>query len=164
MATRWGDRPTRRAGTGQRRAARRSKRRTKMMTINRSLLAIAALAAVLSAQTQRTLSGTVSEFKPLEIGIKADTGEAAFLKFGPETQVVAIVPGERDLGKAKAAAITDIVLGDRIMATYVAGLTEVRRIVLITGRDIAKRNDAERQDWKTRGISGIVSAVNGDQI
>ena len=50
------------------------------------------------------------------------------------------------------------------MATYVAGLTEARRVVLITGRDIAKRNEAERQDWKARGISGIVSAVDGDQI
>jgi hypothetical protein len=37
--------------------------------------------------------------------------------------VVAVTPGEHDLAKAKPAAITDIVLGDRIMATYVAGLT-----------------------------------------
>jgi hypothetical protein len=40
----------------------------------------------------------------------------------------------------------------------------VRRIVLITARDIVKRNEAERLDWKTRGISGIVSAVHGDQV
>jgi len=77
---------------------------------------------------------------------------------------VAVTPGERDLTKAKPAVVTDIVVGDRIMATFVAGLTPARRIVLITGRDIAKRNEAERQDWKTRGVSGIVSAVDGDQI
>jgi hypothetical protein len=113
---------------------------------------------------QKTVAGTVTDFKALEIAVRTDDGQAASLKFGPDTQIVAVSPGERDLTKAKPAAVTDIVLGDRIMATYVAGLTEVRRIVLITARDIAKRNEAERQDWKTRGISGMVSAVHGDQI
>ena len=134
------------------------------MRAHRILIAAAAFAAALAAQSQKSVAGTVTEFKSLEIGIKTDVAEAAFIKFGPDTQVVTVVPGERDLSKAKPAAVTDIVLGDRILATYVAGLTEARRVVLITGRDIAKRNEAERQDWKTRGISGIVTAVNGDQI
>ena len=120
--------------------------------------------AASAAQTQKSVAGTVTEFKAFEIAVKADSGEPVLVKFGPETQVVTIVPGESDLGKAKPAVITDIVTGDRIMATYVAGLTEARRVVLITGREIVKRNENERQDWKTRGISGIVSAVNGDQI
>ncbi len=134
------------------------------MKIHRILFGAAVFAAVLAAQSQKTVAGTVTGFKSLEIGIKTDAAEAASIKFGPDTQVVTVVPGERDLAKAKPAAVTDIVLGDRIMATYVAGLTEARRVVLITGRDIAKRNEAERQDWKARGISGIVTAVNGDQI
>ena len=124
----------------------------------------AALARPLSAQTQKTVSGTVTEFKALEIEVQADNGEAVYVKFGPDTQVVTVVPGESDLGKAKPAAITDIVLGDRVMASFVSGLIPARRVVLITRRDIAKRNDAERQDWKTRGINGVVSAVQGDLI
>uniref|UniRef100_Q01R03 DUF5666 domain-containing protein n=1 Tax=Solibacter usitatus (strain Ellin6076) TaxID=234267 RepID=Q01R03_SOLUE len=134
------------------------------MTIHRILFGAAIFVAALGAQSQKSVSGTVTGFKSLEIGIRTDAAEAASIRFGPETQVVTVVPGERDLSKANPAAVTDIVLGDRIMATYVAGLTEARRVVLITGRDIAKRNEAERQDWKTRGISGIVTAVNGDQI
>ncbi len=134
------------------------------MPTQRILLGAALFAAALAAQNQKSVAGTVTEFKALEIGIKADSGEAAFLQFGVDTQVVAVTPGERDLNKAKPAAVTDIVVGDRIMATFVAGLTPARRIVLITGRDIAKRNEAERQDWRLRGISGIVSSVAGDQI
>jgi hypothetical protein len=132
--------------------------------MHRILFGAAVFAAALAAQSQKTVAGTVTGFKAFAIGIQTDSGEAAFLKFGPDTLVVTIVPGETDLSKAKPAAITDIVAGDRIMATFVAGLSEVRRVVLITGRDIAKRNEAERQDWKTRGISGIVSAVEGDRI
>jgi hypothetical protein len=134
------------------------------MPTRRILLGAALFAAALAAQNQRSVAGTVTEFKALEIGVKADNGEAAFLQFGADTQVVAVTPGERDLSQARPAAVTDIVVGDRIMATFVAGLTPARRIVLITGRDIAKRNEAERQDWKLRGISGIVSSVAGDQI
>src|SRR5690348_3108934 len=105
------------------------------------LLAVAAICAATSAaQTQKTVAGTVTDFKALEICIQTDGGDAAFVKFGPDTQVMTVTPGERDLAKAKPAAVTDIVAGDRIMATYVAGLTAARRIVLITGRDIAKRN------------------------
>jgi hypothetical protein len=124
----------------------------------------AIFAAALGAQTQKTVMGTVTEFKPLAIGIQADDGRAMLLKFGPDTSVLTVIPGETDLKKAKPAAITDIVTGDRIMASYVEGLSDVRRVVLITNRDIAKRNEAERQDWKARGISGIVKSVEGDRI
>jgi hypothetical protein len=134
------------------------------MKIHRVLLGAALFAAALAAQSQKTIAGTVTEFQALQIGIKSDGGDAAFVPIGPDTIVVAVTPGERDLAKAKAATATDIVVGDRIMATFVAGLTSARRIVLITGRDIVKRNEAERQDWKLRGISGIVSSVAGNQI
>jgi hypothetical protein len=134
------------------------------MRTHRILLGAALFAAALAAQNQKSVAGTVTDFKSLEIGIQTDNGESAFLQFGPDTEVVTVTPGEHDLAKAKPAAVTDIVVGDRIMATFVAGLKPARRIVLITGRDIAKRNEAERQDWKLRGISGIVSSVAGDQI
>ena len=38
------------------------------------------------------------------------------------------------------------------------------RIVIIPAADIAKREEADRQDWTRRGISGIVSAKTGNQI
>jgi hypothetical protein len=123
-----------------------------------------ALAAIAAAQQQRTVAGTVTAFRSLELGITTDAGDTAFVKFGPDTQVVTVTPGERDLAKAKTAAVVDIVVGDRVMATFVPGLTPARRIVLITGRDIAQRNEAERQDWKARGISGIVTSVEGNTI
>ncbi len=119
------------------------------------VLGVAVFAAALAAQTQQTTAGTVTGFTSLAIGIKTGDGAAAMLKFGPETQVMTLPPGERDLTKATPAAVTDIVLGDRIMTTFVAGLTPARWIVLITGRDILPEPGRDDRDepWR-RGEHG----------
>ena len=125
-------------------------------------------AAFLAAQTAppKAISGTVTEFRPdaLELGVQPDSGKVVFVKFGVRTEVVQIPPGERDLSKARPASVTGILRGDRVLISFVGGMEEARRIVLIARDDIARRNEAERQDWKDRGISGVVSANNGDEI
>ena len=118
------------------------------------------------AATPKAISGTVTDFKvnSLEIGVKADNGESVFFTIGPETEVVQIPPGERDLNKAKPAKVTDIGRGDRILVSFVTGLADARRIVWISATDIAARNAAERLDWQQRGISGIVASRDGNEI
>jgi hypothetical protein len=118
------------------------------------------------AATPKAISGTVTEFKinSLEIGVKADDGEAVFFTIGPETEVVQVPPGERDLNKAKPAKVTDISRGDRILVSFVTGLADARRIVWISATDIAARNAAERLDWQNRGISGTVASKDGSEI
>jgi hypothetical protein len=122
--------------------------------------------ALLAQTAAKPISGTVAEFKPaaLEIAIRSDTGETVFIKVGPQTDVVQVPPGERDLTKAMPAKLTSLSRGDRVLVSFVTGLTEARRIVWITATDIATRNEAERLDWKTRGISGTVTGVHGNEI
>jgi hypothetical protein len=129
-------------------------------------LALLCFVVALDAQTSKTILGTVTEFKPasFEMGIRSDAGEISFFPFGTETTVVQIPPGERDLGKATPAAVTNILAGDRVMVSFVAGMPEARRIVLISSRDIAKRNEAEKLDWKTRGISGTAASHKANEI
>jgi hypothetical protein len=128
--------------------------------------ALFCFAAVLTAQTAKTVLGTVTEFKPnsFEMGVKSDAGEPMFFPFGTETEVMQIPPGEHDLGKGTAAAVSGILPGDRVMVSFVAGLPEARRILLISSRDIAKRNEFEKLDWQKRGISGIASAQKDNRI
>ena len=130
------------------------------------LPALLCLAAALGAQTSKTILGTVTEFKTssFEIGVKSDSGETEFFPFGTDTQVVQIPPGERDLGKATPVAVTGILQGDRVMVSFAAGMREARRIVLISSRDIVKRNEAEKLDWKNRGISGTATSQNAGEI
>src|SRR5258707_7110 len=100
----------------------------------------------------------------LEIGIKPDDGATRFFKISTETEVVQVEPGERDLSKAKPVRVTDLALSDRLLVSFVAGMSEARRIVLISATDIAKRNEAERLDWQKRGVSGLVTSINGGEI
>ena len=139
-----------------------------MLGTRREFLCAAGVAGALAAQAAppKSILGTVTEFRmaSLEIGIKPDNGAPVFLKISTETEVVQIEPGERDLSKAKPVRVTDLALSDRVLVSFAAGMTEARRIVLISATDIAKRNEAERLDWQKRGISGTVTAVNGGEI
>src|SRR5438128_612379 len=116
----------------------------------RAFIVAIAFAAALGAQPQRSISGTVTEFKmsSLEIGLQPDKDTARYFKVSPDTEVVQVEPGERDLSKAKTARVTDLSLDDRVLVTFVAGMPEARRIVLISATDISKRNEAERLDWQ----------------
>ncbi len=48
--------------------------------------------------------------------------------------------------------------------SFVEGLPEARRIVLVSADDISKRNEAEKLDWQKRGISGIVAAKTAEEV
>jgi hypothetical protein len=128
--------------------------------------ALCCFVAVLGAQTAKTVLGTVTEFKAnsFQMGLKLDSGEALFFPFGTETEVVQIPPGERGLGQATPASVTGILVGDRVMVSFVPDMAEARRIVLISSPDIAKRNEAEKLDWKKRGVSGIATSQRGSEI
>jgi hypothetical protein len=73
-------------------------------------------------------------------------------------------PGEKDLNHAQPASVADIARQDRVMVSFVDGMADARRIVVVSATAIARRNAAERLDWEKRGISGIVAARNGDEI
>jgi len=132
----------------------------------RTIAAAVFCAAALLAQQQKSILGTVTEFKmsSLEIGLRADTGAATYFKISPDTEVLQVQPGERDLGNAKSVHLTDLSLDDRVMVTFAPGMPEARRIVLISATDISKRNEAERLDWQKRGLSGTVTAIHGNEI
>ena len=132
----------------------------------KATLAAVCFVAVLGAQPAKPILGAVTEFRAnsFEMGVKSDNGETVFVPFGTDTEVVQIPPGERDLAKATAALVTGILPGDRVMVSFVAGMPEARRIVVISSRDIARRNEAEKLDWQKRGIAGLAAARDGGPL
>ncbi|HYL75930.1 MAG TPA: DUF5666 domain-containing protein [Bryobacteraceae bacterium] len=132
----------------------------------RTLVVTLALAAALAAQPQKSILGTLTEFKmsSLEFGLKPDDGAMTYFTVSSDTDVLQVEPGERDLSRAMKVRVTDLSISDRVMVTFVAGMPEARRIVLISATDISKRNEAERLDWQKRGVSGTVTAIHGEEI
>jgi hypothetical protein len=115
---------------------------------------------------QKSILGTVTEFRveTLQLAVKPDTGATQLFPIGPDTEVVRIPPAETTLDHAKAWALGDIAIGDRVLVSFVDGLSEARRIVVVAAGDIARRNEAKRLDWQKRGVTGVVTAKNGDEV
>ena len=120
------------------------------------------------AQTTPTKSvvGTVSLFKAetAEIEIKPDNGAAVALKVTADTIAQKVAPGVTDLKKAESIKVTDVALGDRVLATAEPGTSNLRRIVVMSATDIVKKNEADRMDWARRGVTGMVSAKSGNDV
>ena len=120
-----------------------------------------------SAQAPANTSfvGTVAAFKSgTEIEFKPDAGAPVDVKVTPDTLAQKIAPGETSLKNAVGASITDLTIGDRVLVTLESGTNNARRVVIMSATDISKRDEADRQDWNTRGLSGVVAERGGDTI
>ncbi len=127
---------------------------------------VCAAALALAQTASKSFVGTVAGFHPdtAEVEIKPDNAPVVVAKFTPETIAQRVAPGEKDLKKAETITVTDVAVGDRVLATLEAGTVNLRRIVDMSLADIAKRNEADRLDWTRRGISGVVAAKNGAEV
>ena len=121
------------------------------------------------AMTQTTPAksfvGTVTAFKPgLVVEIKPDNDPAVDVKLTPTTVAQRIAPGEKTLQNAVTTTVTELATGDRVLVTLEPNSADARRIVIMSAADIGKRDEADRQDWNTRGFSGIVATRDGSTI
>jgi len=117
------------------------------------------------APASKSFIGTVTAFKPdTQVEIKPDNAPAVDLKLTADTIAQRVVPGEKTLKNAVPASVTELAIGDRVLVTLEPDNSNVRRIIIMSATDIGKRDEADRQDWNTRGISGIVAAKNGNTI
>jgi hypothetical protein len=128
------------------------------------LLTVAALAA--QSPGPKSFVGTVAGFgtEGLQVEIRPDGGDVVVAKFTADTVAQKIAPGERDLKKAENIELSAVLTGDRVLVTLAPGSSDVRRIVVMPAGDIARRNEADRLDWRNRGVAGIVSAKAGNRI
>jgi hypothetical protein len=123
----------------------------------------------LLAQTgaaNRSLVGTVSGFRAESavIEVRPDGGDVVSVSCGSETEFLRVTPGHVDLKTAERISLTDLAVGDRVLVTFAPGSSEARRMVVMSASDLARKREAERQDWTVRGLAGVVNAVAPDAI
>jgi hypothetical protein len=81
---------------------------------------------------------------------------------GAKVQQLAV--GSTDLKTATPAQLSDIAVGDRMLAPVKAGDAPgsfaASRVILMKSGDIAQMQAAQQADWKKNGLGGIVTAVD----
>jgi Copper binding periplasmic protein CusF len=105
----------------------------------------------------KTIAGNVITLTP-------DSGPEIDITVQAAARLVRIAPGEKNLKNATPIQLQDLQVGDRIL---VAGKTsDNTKVITVTSVVVMKRSDVEahkeedRQDWQTRGLGGLVRAVD----
>jgi hypothetical protein len=132
------------------------------------ILAAALSVSGASAQTAAParLTGTVTEVNASanQVSLKSDKGETIALTLTPRSFIFRLPPGETDTKKAVKIAIGDLAVGDRVAATYQESsdqkITEARTLLVMSKADVAEVHLKEEEDWKKRGTTGIVTAID----
>src|ERR671939_526524 len=100
-----------------------------------------------------------------QIYVKTDAGAVVVVTVSDATRILKNPPGETKLDKATPYQLSEIAAGDRVLALGKPSadgktLTGPRVVVVNTKADIAAKQEAERAEWRRRGIVGVVSATN----
>ena len=81
-----------------------------------------------------------------------------------KTEYKRIPPENPILPAAVASSFSEIGVGDKLLVTGKVSedkkLISAKAVYLLTKSDIAQKNTKEREEWKTRGISGQIKAIN----
>jgi len=95
--------------------------------------------------------------------IKTDAGSLVTVSLSDATSYMRVAPGEKTLTNATKITFADVAEGDRVLAMGKVSedqkLVPARTLVVMTKADIAKKQEAERAEWKRRGVLGIITAL-----
>lgn len=98
-----------------------------------------------------------------QLTIKTDAGSMVTVSLTDKTTYKKLAPGEKSLTNATDVTFADLAEGDRVMArgNVSADMKTVPALMVIvmTKGDLAKKAEAERAEWRRRGILGVITAL-----
>jgi hypothetical protein len=111
--------------------------------------------------------GEVSAINVAENKISLKTKDGAIdAILSAKTVFKRVLPENPSLSAAVTSAITELAVGDKVLVTGLVADDKkslpAKAVYLMTKSDISKKQTAEQEKWKTRGVSGKVKAVNAD--
>ena len=124
------------------------------------------------ADASITSNRVIGELKAIDsvakqITVKTDASSVVTVTVADSTGYSRIPPGAKTLDKVTKITFGDLGVGDRVLA--VGNVSEdhksatAKTLVVISKGDLAKKQEAERLEWRRRGILGVVSAVKPDK-
>jgi len=117
--------------------------------------------------TQRTqVAGVVSSVNAQanEVSLQSDKGGTLTVTTNEHTQILHVQPGENDPKKWPKMAVSEINAGDQVLV-YFRGAADQKplvatSLVVRTKGDLAQLAQKELDDWKKRGTTGTVTAID----
>jgi hypothetical protein len=98
------------------------------------------------------------------ISVKTDKGDAVTITTSARTLILHMPPGETDVQKAVKMTISELSAGDRVVAIFRGApdlkTIEATSLVVRTKSDLDKIAKAEQEDWRRRGTTGQVVALD----
>jgi len=122
-----------------------------------------------AAQSTPSVSGIIGEVKALDrsaqqMVLRADNGVVSTVNINDKTQYKRMAPGAKTLSTATDITLADVGQGDRVWARWRSGADQktvpAAQLVVMSKADLAKKQEAERAEWRRRGVSGIVASLN----
>ncbi len=117
------------------------------------------------AQTARSMGQVVSvDTAARRITIRTDAGAQSIISFGDATRFLRVAPGARDLSQAIEIKVSDLAVGDRVLARGKGGTESGRfdasSVIVMSRADLEKKHEAERAEWRKRGVGGVITALD----
>lgn len=126
----------------------------------------AALCAYAQAPPSRAIGSVTSvDAAAKQFNLKTDAGENVSVALQDRTSYYK-VGLDLDMKKAVKITLADIAAGDRVAAR--GAMSEDKKtlsatsVVVMSQADVAKKHEAEEADWKSRGVSGVITSINPD--
>lgn len=144
-----------------------------MFQIKKSIFAAALAVALMvsasswaqqpAASAARSL-GTVKSISGNSITLATDAGAEVNVSVQPDAKLIRTAPGHKDLQGATPVQLSEIQTGDRMLARGSMasdGKTILASSVIVMKReDIAQKQEQEQEDWRKRGIAGVVKSAD----
>jgi len=118
--------------------------------------------------TSNRVMGELKAIDPAakQITVKTDASSVVTVTVADSTGYSRIPPGEKTLDKATSITFADLGVGDRVLAVGKVAddykSATARTLIVISKGELAKKQEAERLEWRRRGILGVISAVKPD--
>jgi len=116
-----------------------------------------------------TANGVIGEVVAVDanarqVFVKTDAGSVVTVAVADSTLFKKLPPGETTLTKAADMTFADLSAGDRVFARGAVSddrkTVAARMVIAMTKTDLAQKHEAERAQWRSRGVGGVVTALN----
>jgi hypothetical protein len=112
------------------------------------------------------LLGAVQAIDPAngQITLRTDDGKTVKITPHAGARLLRLPPGEKNFANATPITANDIGVGDRVLArgelSDDKAALAASTLVIMTKADIAKKQQADQAEWRKRGVTGLVTAVD----